>query len=76
MVLGFGALAFAVLLASLVWDGCHGGECFVTLQSLERPILTFMTVSIAVGVAAIVCGILLKRARPGSNADMSQKKLP
>jgi vacuolar-type H+-ATPase subunit I/STV1 len=76
MIFGCCALAFGALLASLVWGGCHGGECFVSLQSLDKPILSAMTISIAVGVAAIAYGIFLRCAKPGSNVGLPKKRLP
>jgi hypothetical protein len=76
VILGCCALAFAGVLANLIWGGCRGGECYVTLSSLGSTLKTFMAISIVVGVGVIALGLLLRRAKPRSDAGPAPTRLP
>jgi hypothetical protein len=76
VVLGCCALAFAGLLAMLVWGGCKGGECFIELGILDRELRSTMAISAAIGLAGVVVGMFLVRVRPGPNENLAQKRLP
>jgi hypothetical protein len=76
VILGCCALAFAGLLADLIWGGCRGGECYVTLSSLGAVLKTLMAISIVVGIGIMILGLLLRRAQPSSDADPAPRRLP
>jgi hypothetical protein len=77
VVLGCCALAFAVLLACLVWgDNQPGGEFYFPLPTLDSEVRITMAISAAIGVIGVVVGMRITRAKQRLNAGPSQKQLP
>ena len=74
MTLGFCALAFACLLAPLVWGGCRAnGTCGFTLPLLERELRFDMAISAVIGLGAIALGLRIRRMKGGSNGRLLEK---
>jgi uncharacterized membrane protein affecting hemolysin expression len=77
MVLSCCALAFACLLACLVWgDNQPGGEFYIPFPTLDREVRIMMAISAAVGVVGFVLGMRIARAKQGPNVGTSSKRLP
>jgi len=77
LALGCCALAFACLLAYLVWgDNQPGGEFYFPFPTLDREVRITMAISAAIGVVAVVLGVSIARAKQGTNVGTSSKRLP
>ena len=67
-VLGCCALAFAGLLACLVWgDHQSGGEFYIAFSTLDRDLRIIMAISAAIGVGGVVLGMRLARVKQSPN---------
>jgi hypothetical protein len=73
MILGFCAIAFADLLACLIWGGQGNGGWDMPMPDLVRQLKYGMAISAVIGLTGIALGWRLRRMKRGVNGGRQQK---